>query len=477
MDTGHYIRSIQLDYAKTEVKMELAGRETLVVGFGKTGKELCRFLLNRGAHVTVSEKRDAGQLSGKIGFWQKRGVVFETGGHQKETFLGADIIIPSPGVPRIPELEEAIAEGVEVLSEIELAFRFLRGRVVGITGTNGKSTTATLSNNILHDGGIKSRLAGNIGTPLIKFVEESEDDHIYVTELSSFQLEYVEQFRSYISVLLNISPDHLDWHGSFTDYFQAKKNLLELQNKEDITILNRDDPLIWDLKDKARPKVFGFSRNQRVSPGCFIENKWIVCTNGKEERVIPIDDIPLHGIHNQENVMSSTLIGFLFGIPPVKMKETIKTFQSLEHRLEEVATLRNVVFYNDSKATNVGAALKSLESFDRKIILILGGRDKGGNFALLKKALEERVKKILLIGEATEKIASALQTNKGIPMEPVSSLREAVERGFAAASPGEVVLLAPACTSFDMFRNFEDRGRVFKREVYRFMERLKNQEK
>ncbi len=457
--------------------MELAGKGILVVGFGKTGEELCRFLLNREAHVTVSEKRTADEFSEKIKFWQKKGVAFETGGHRKETFLNADIIVPSPGVPRIPEIEEAIAEGVEVLSEIELAFRLLKGRVVGITGTNGKSTTATLSHNILCEGGMKSKLAGNIGTPLISFVDKSKDDHIYVTELSSFQLEYVKQFRSYISVLLNISPDHLDWHGSFANYFKAKKHLLELQEKEDIAILNRDDPLIWDLKEEARPKVFGFSRSHRVMPGCFIDKEWIVCTNGKEERVIPISDIPLHGIHNQENVMSSTLIGFLFGIPPVAMKETIKAFQSLEHRLEEVATLENVTFYNDSKATNVGATLKSLESFDRKIILILGGRDKGGNFELLNKAVEEQVKKILLIGEATEKIARALKKKDGTPMESVSSLREAVELGFEAAAPGDIVLLAPACTSFDMFKNFEERGRVFKREVFRLIDRVKTRGK
>ena len=457
--------------------MELEGRETLIVGFGKTGEELCRFLLNQGAHVTVSEKRETGQFSEKIDFWQDRGVVFETGGHKKETFLRSDLIFPSPGVPRIPEIEEAMAKGVEVLSEIELAFRFLKGRVVGITGTNGKSTTTTLSNKILHDGGIKSYLAGNIGTPLISYVEESEDDHIYVTELSSFQLEYVKQFRAYISVLLNLSPDHLDWHGSFTDYFEAKKHLLKLQDKEDITILNRDDPLVWDLREDIKPKIFGFSRSHRVVPGCFIEREWIVCTNGKEERIIHIGGIPLQGVHNQENVMSSILIGFLFGIPAPTMRKTVRSFQSLEHRLEEVATFQGVVFYNDSKATNVGATLKSLQSFDRKIILILGGRDKGGNFELLKKPVEERVKKILLIGEAKEKIAHALKSDIGIPMESVSSLKQAVEQGFTAASPGEIVLLAPACTSFDMFQSFEERGRVFKQEVFALMDRVNTQGK
>jgi UDP-N-acetylmuramoylalanine--D-glutamate ligase len=455
--------------------MELKGRETLIVGFGKTGEELCHFLLNRGAHVTVSEQREAEQLSEKIGFWKDRGVVFETGGHHRETFLSAHMIFPSPGVPMIAELEEAMAKGVEVLSEIELAFRFLKGRVVGITGTNGKSTTTTLSNNILHDGGIKSHLAGNIGTPLISYVEESEDDHIYVTELSSFQLEYVQQFRAYISVLLNVSPDHLDWHGSFTNYFEAKKHLLDLQDKEDITILNRDDPLVWNLRGEIKPKVFGFSRSHRVTPGCFIEKDWIVCTNGKEERIIHKSDIPLRGVHNQENVMSSVLIGFLFGVSSQGMRETIKSFEGLEHRLEEVASLQNVVFYNDSKATNVGATLKSLQSFDRKIILILGGRDKGGNFELLKKTVEERVKKVLLIGEAKEKIARALKNGNDVPLESVSSLREAVEQSFAAASPGEIVLLAPACTSFDMFQNFEERGQEFKREIFALIDRVKTQ--
>ncbi len=455
--------------------MELKGRETLIVGFGKTGEELCRFLLNQGAHVTVSEQREAEQLSEKIGFWKDRGVVFETGGHHKETFLSAHMIFPSPGVPIIAELKEAMAKGVEVLSEVELAFRFLKGRIVGITGTNGKSTTTTLSNKILHDGGIKSHLAGNIGTPLISYVEESEGDHIYVTELSSFQLEYVQQFRAYISVLLNVSPDHLDWHGSFANYFEAKKHLLDLQDEEDITILNRDDPLVWNLRGEIKSKVFGFSQSHRVTPGCFIEKDWIVCTNGKEERIIHKSDIPIRGAHNQENVMSSMLIGFLFGVSSQGMRETIKSFEGLEHRLEEVASLQNVVFYNDSKATNVGATLKSLQSFDRKIILILGGRDKGGNFELLKKPVEEHVKKVLLIGEAKEKIARALKNGNEVPLESVSSLREAVEQGFAAASPGEIVLLAPACTSFDMFQNFEERGQEFKREIFALIDRVKTQ--
>jgi len=455
--------------------MELTGRETLVVGFGKTGEELCRFLLNRGASVTVSEKRDARALSEKMGFWKERGVRFETGGHRIETFLASDMIVPSPGVPKILEIEAAIEKGIQVISEIELAHTFLKGRVIGITGTNGKSTTATLAHELLHREGIRSYLAGNIGIPLISYVEESLDDHIYVTELSSFQLEYVVRFKAFVSVFLNLSPDHLDWHGNFSEYFAAKKNLLKLQDVEDFCILNRDDPPVWELSKTIKPKVYGFSRSHKVVPGCFIEKEWIVCSNGREEKIIQPGKIPLKGVHNLENVMSAVLIGFLFRVPPPAMRETIQAFKGLEHRLEEVANLQGVLFYNDSKATNVGATLKSLESFKTNIILILGGRDKGGQFELLKKPVKERVKKILLIGEAKEKIAQALKTDNGKPMDFVSTLREAVEQGFKAASPGEVVLLAPACTSFDMFQNYEERGRIFKGEVLRLKDRVKTQ--
>lgn len=452
--------------------MEIKGRDVLIVGFGKTGEELCRFLLSQGAHVTVSEKRSIEQLPKKIDYWQQQGVVFEMGGHRTKTFLNAQLIIPSPGVPKIPELELAMANGVKILSEVEFAFPFLKGRVVGITGTNGKSTTATLSHKILKEGGINAFLAGNIGTPLISFVPESKDDHVYVTELSSFQLEYVQRFKACLSVLLNVSPDHLDWHGSFAHYFQAKKHLFAPQGAKDIAILNRDDPLVWDLRGTIRPKVYGFSRHHRVSPGCFIEQEWIVFADRAEERVIRTSDIPLPGVHNQENVMSSILIGLLFGIPASKLRETITGFYGLEHRLEEVATLRGVVFYNDSKATNVSATLKSLQSFNQKIVLILGGRDKGGDFGQLRKPVTEQVKKVILLGEAKEKIAGAIKNKNGVPMEFVSSLKEAVEKSFAAAAPGEIVLLAPGCTSFDMFHDFEERGRVFKHEVFALKEKI-----
>lgn len=443
--------------------MDLEEKRVLVVGLGRTGEALCRFLLDHGSSVFVSEKKRPEELAAKISFWKEKGVEVEVGGHSQETFLQADLIVLSPGVPWLPELEAAKEKGIKIISEIELASRFLKGKIVGISGSNGKSTTATLTHKILKEGGLKAYLAGNIGIPLISFVEGSEGDQVYVTELSSFQLKFIEKFRASISVLLNITPDHLDWHPSFEDYRDSKKNLLASQGQGDCAILNRDDPLVWPLRKQAKFEVYGFSRKHKVSPGCFLRGDWIVLSNTKEEELIRASEIPLFGIHNQENIMASALVGNILSIPLFKIKGSIKSFQGLEHRLEKVTTFKGIDFYNDSKATNVDATLKSIQSFDKKIILILGGRDKGGDFKKLKKPIKKRVKEIVLIGEAREKIQNSL---KGIiPMKTASSMEEAVSLGYSLAEPGDVVLLAPACTSFDMFQNFEERGMVFKQKV------------
>jgi UDP-N-acetylmuramoylalanine--D-glutamate ligase len=443
--------------------MNLEGKRVLVVGLGNTGEALCSFLLQHGSQVKVSEKKNPEEMGQKISSWEQKGVTVEAGKHNQKSFMEAELIVPSPGVPWLPELEAARANGVKIISEIELAYKFLKGKIVGITGSNGKSTTATLTQKILEEGGLKTYLAGNIGTPLISFVNNSQDDHIYVTEISSFQLEHTEQFRVSVSVLLNISPDHLDWHPSFADYYEAKKKIIVSQRESDIAILNRDDPLVWALKKEGKFQVYAFSRKGKVSPGCFLNGDWIVLSNKKEEKLIRTSVIPLLGIHNQENIMASALVGHILGIPPSRIKGPIKSFRGLEHRLERVTAIRGVDFYDDSKATNVDATSKSIQSFERNIILILGGRDKGGDFKKLRKPVKENVKSIILLGEAKEKIKNAL---KGIvPMETVSSLGEAVRFGYSQAKPREVVLLAPACTSFDMFQNFEERGDVFKREV------------
>lgn len=449
--------------------MNLSEKKVLVVGLEKTGEALCAFLLHQGAQVKVSEKRNPEELGNKILSWEKKGITIEAGGHELHSFLEADLIIPSPGVPFLPVLKKARDRGVKIISEIELAHRFLRGKIVGITGSNGKSTTATLTSNILKDGGVKAFLAGNIQTPLISFVEQSLPDHVYVTELSSFQLKHIEQFKVNVSVILNISPDHLDWHKTFEDYYESKKNLIVNQGKNEIAILNRDDSLVWSLVKNAEFKIYAFSRKDRVARGCYLHKNSIILSEKQPRTLMKISEIPLKGTHNQENVMASALVGLIFGISLSSIRKSIKSFRGLEHRLEKVLSLGEIEFYNDSKATNVDAALKSIQSFDKKIVLIMGGRDKGGDFQKLKKPIKEKVKHLILMGEARGKIQKAFEN--AIPTNLASSLKEAVQLGFSVATPGEIILLAPACTSFDMFKNFEERGTVFKQEVFRLKEK------
>jgi UDP-N-acetylmuramoylalanine--D-glutamate ligase len=443
--------------------MELHGIKALVVGLGRTGEAVCDFLNRQGAEVKISEKSRPEDIRKKIGVWRKKGIEVEAGGHKLQSFLDADLIIPSPGVPYIPELEEARKKGREIISEIELAYRFLNGKIVGITGTNGKSTTATLSHKILHDAGLHSHLAGNIGTPLIQFVDKSQPDDIFVTELSSFQLRYVKKFRAAISLFLNISADHLDWHTDFDDYYGAKKNLLLTQKEEDAAILNRDYPKVWALRQMGKFKVYAFSQKGKVSQGCWIQENWIILENEIQEKLMQVARTSLFGIHNRENIMASALVGHVLGIPASSIRKSIIGFKGLEHRLEKVGNLGQVEFYNDSKATNIDASIKSIQSFTSPISLILGGRDKGGDFVQLREPVQKIVKTIVLIGEASDKIQKSL--NGTVPIKKALDLREAVHLAYSSAFPKGVVLLAPGCTSFDMFQNFEERGKAFKKEV------------
>ncbi len=446
--------------------MEVAGKKILVVGLGKTGEALTRFLLRRQARVTISEIRKEDELGKRARFWREKGVAIEFGRHDRRTFLASDLIIPSPGAAALPELRSAARAGVKVISEIELASGFLNGRIVGITGTNGKSTTATLAHQILKAAGLKSFLAGNIGTPLISFVERSREDHIFVTEISSFQLEHIDRFKADISVFLNISLNHLDWHDSFETYFQAKKKLVLGQGETDIAILNRDDRLVRRLAGEIRARIYFFSRRQAVGRGCYLDDGDLIFRDeGRKTRLMKSAEIPLPGGHNTENGMAAALVGHCLAVSARSIRSSIRSFSGLEHRLEKVLTFRGVEFVNDSKATTVDAAIKALQSFDRTVVLILGGRDKGADFSLLRPSVRNKVKKIILLGEARQKIKKALRGT--VPMEEAGSLREAVRKSYNAASPGEMVLLAPACTSFDMFENFEARGRAFKREVGR----------
>ncbi len=451
--------------------MELKNKKVVVVGFARTGQALCDFLLEQGvASLTVSDKKPENQLE-KVAEYKKKGVLFDCGGHRLDLFLSADLVVLSPGVPPLPEIIEAREKGVRVISEIELAYDFLQGRIIGITGSNGKSTTTTLIYQMLKNSGLRVHLTGNIGRPLISFVRKSRPGDIIVTEISSFQLEFTEKFRTDIAVFLNISPNHLDWHKTFENYINAKKKLFEQQQPGDRTILNRDDRILWSWHREKRTELYAFSRKHQVPRGCYLKDSTIWLKLEEELPVIKTGDIKLRGVHNLENVMAAALASYLAGARLSAIRQTIKKFRGLEHRLEEVRTINGVLFVNDSKATTVAATIKAVESYSRPIVLILGGRDKGGDFSPLRRALKNRVRKILLIGEAREKIKKALAG--AFPMEEVSSFRELVERAYQAARPGDVVLLAPACTSWDMFRDFEERGRVFKKEVNCLARKLK----
>jgi UDP-N-acetylmuramoylalanine--D-glutamate ligase len=451
--------------------MELGGKNVLIVGFERTGAAMARFLVDRGARVRVTDKKPAGAFGDQLASFAARGVAFEMGGHRRETFLAADLIVPSPGVPPIPEILAARAKGVPVLAEIELAYLFLRGRIVAITGSNGKSTTTTLVHRILRDAGRRAHRAGNIGTPLVSFVDRSRDDDIYVTEISSFQLEYTERFTPALAALLNVSENHIDWHGTFDRYFAAKAKLIRRLGPQGLAVLNRDDARVWGLRAETRARVYGFSRRRRPARGAFLDHGWVVVRDGAAARIAPAGRIALPGAHNLENVLAAAMIGRLLDVPPASIGRTILAFRGLEHRLEDVLTVRGVRFVNDSKATTVAATLKALDSFDRPVVLVLGGRGKGGDFSPLRAAVRKRVRSVVLIGEAADKIEKVL--GGAAPVVRAASYREVVRTAFGLARRGDIVLLAPACTSWDMFRNFEERGRTFKREVRLLAARLR----
>jgi len=446
--------------------MQLEGRRALVVGLARTGQAVARFLAARGARVTASEQRPESAVNGEVAALRKLGVEVELGGHRESSFLAADLIVPSPGVPlSLPALAKAKEKGIEVVSELELAWRFLRGTVVAVTGSNGKTTTVTLLGRIFAEAGRRVQVGGNIGTPLITLVESATDDTVHVVEVSSFQLEAVTSFRPRVAALLNITPDHLDRHSSMGDYVAAKARLFGFQQGDDFAIFNADDRTCAELSPEVRAQRFWFSRQRRLDVGTFVENGWLCYRNSPSasEQVLPREEIRLKGQHNLENVLAATCAARVLEVAPERIRAAVAAFEGVEHRLEFVAEIDGVRWFNDSKATNVDAALKAIDAFEGNLIVILGGKDKGSPYTPLAASLRERARHALAIGAARDKIAAELAG--AVPLERVETLHEAVLRAAALARPGDTVLLAPACASFDQFENFEHRGRVFKDEV------------
>jgi UDP-N-acetylmuramoylalanine--D-glutamate ligase len=445
--------------------IELRNKRVLVIGLARTGVATALFCAARGARVKATETRTEKDLGEAVVALRKAGVALELGGHRQELILEADLIIPSPGVPAdAPLLESARAKGVTIWSEIELACRFLKGRLIGITGSNGKTTTTSLIEHILRSARFSTILAGNIGTPLISFVEKTSEKTITVAELSSFQLELIEKFRPNISVFLNLTPDHLDRHHTLESYGAAKARIFENQTESDSAVLNADDPGTTPYAP-AKPQVLWFSRKQRVAQGAFVkESEILFRREGAEEAVLKLSDIPLAGAHNVENVLAAVAATRLAGAELAAIAKGVRSFAGVEHRLEFVAEIGGVRFYNDSKATNVDATLKGLDAFPGRILIILGGKDKGSDYTVLQAPLREKAILALLIGAAADKIEK--QIAGSVAIEQAGSLERAVETAAHAARAGDVVLLAPACASFDQFHNYEHRGRVFKDLVH-----------
>ena len=453
--------------------IELRGKRVLVVGLARTGVATSLFCAARGAVVTATDARTENEIGAEIAKLREAGVALELGGHQERTFLAQDLIIPSPGVPAdAPLLQSARGKGITVWSEIELAYRFLKGKLIGITGSNGKTTTTSLVEHILKSAGFSTILAGNIGTPLIVCVEASRDDTATVVELSSFQLELIETFRPNIAVFLNLTSDHLDRHGTMKAYGAAKARLFENQTAEDFSILNADDPATTPYAP-TRPQLLWFSRKQRVAEGAYLRGEEIVFRHaGVEEAVMKRGEIPLAGAHNLENVLAAVSATRIAGAGAAAIAKGVRSFAGVEHRLEFVAEIGGVRFYNDSKATNVDATLKALDAFPGRILVILGGKDKGSDYTLLQKTLREKAILALLVGAAAEKIEK--QIAGSVAVEHAGTLERAVEIASHAAQPGDVVLLAPACASFDQFQNYEHRGRTFKELVAQLEHRSAN---
>ena len=450
--------------------MELVGRKSLVLGAGKSGVASAKFLADRGAVVAVHDKKPVEEWSEEARSLNKSNNVGLMSGDIPSWLLDQiDLVVISPGIPTntIPARYVDRKDG-EVIGEVELAYRFMKGRIVGITGSNGKTTTTTLIGELLKNAGIKTQVGGNIGTPLLTLAESSTDDTWTVAELSSFQLETIKDFRANVALCLNVTPNHLDRYDSFADYAAAKHRIFLNQTADDVAVLSADDEVTASWETGLKGNVVFFSVKKELDEGLFLSGRDLICrSNGKEKILTTRDQIFLRGLHNVENVLAACAAGLACGADPESMRETVADFKGVEHRIEFVAEIEGVKFYNDSKATSVDATSKALEALSDgqgRTVVILGGRGKNAPYAPLLEFIGS-VRAIVLIGEDADNIESQLRGH--VDMIRADSMEQAVEKGFRNARAGDAVLLAPACASFDMFRSFEHRGEVFKAQVHK----------
>lgn len=442
----------------------VAGRRVVVVGAARSGMAAADLLLSRGALVTVTDRRP--HIEGAEAL-ARRGAALELGHHEEATLAGADLVVVSPGVPPdLPALVRTRESGVEVIGELELAWRWLRGRVVAVTGTKGKSTTATIVGRMLEAEGRRVVVGGNIGVPLSAQVEASTPDTIHVVEVSSFQLEAATSFRPWIALWLNLTDDHLDRHGSIGAYAAAKARIFAHQRPGDWAVVNADDPHVMAASESLASTRVLFAASGRIAEGFVLDGDWIVRrTATAVEPLVPVSAVELAGRHMLGNVLAATAVAAVAGAAPAAMARGLRGFRGLEHVMEPAGTVGGVRFVNDSKATNVEAACRAIESFDRDVVAIVGGRFKGGSLRDLREPLRGRGRAVVAIGEAAPRVREALADL--LPVVDAASMAEAVAAAYAAAAPGGVVLLAPACASFDWFEDYAERGRAFKEEVRR----------
>jgi UDP-N-acetylmuramoylalanine--D-glutamate ligase len=441
--------------------IEVAGKKVVVIGAGKSGISSVKLLLKKGANVILSEIKN----SSKIQEFKKLNVKIEVGKHSKEIIKSAEFIIVSPGVPlNIDVIKYAKKLGIPILSEIELGYQFFNGKIIGITGTKGKSTTVMLTYQILKSAGLPVALGGNIGIPLTSIVEK-KGVNIIVAEISSFQLESIIEFRPYISAITNITLDHMDRYNNFQSYLEAKSKILVNQTNNDYSILNYENKFSYILANMTKAKRIFFSSKRKIDNGVWLENNEIFTNiHNKIDSIINVEEIKIKGQHNIENAMIAIAISYLFNIKKEIIRKVLSSFKGLPHREEFVTKINGVTFINNSQGTNIDAVEKSLSTYDSPIILIAGGRNKGGNFEKLKKIVKEKVKFIFAIGEAKDEIAKSLGNVTRIIKS--SSLEEAVYEAYKNSKEGDIVLLSPGCASFDMFKNYEERGEIFKKIVY-----------
>lgn len=452
--------------------MKLPQSKVLVIGLGKSGVAAAEKLNSLGATVIATDSSTGAEIKKAALSLKNRGIKIYLGEHDCSLLNEIDLIVVSPGIPiRTPILKEAKKRKVLIWSEVELAYRLTDSKIIGITGTNGKTTTTTLIGSILKQGGYAVIVAGNIGFPLVKAIDEATRETTIVTELSSFQLETIVEFHPFISVLLNITEDHLDWHTDFKDYAEAKARIFLNQTTDDYAVINYDDEVVRNVSSKVRANLVPLSKRVRLANGIYLKDSKIIAGFKGDLEICRAEELKIKGEHNLDNAMASVGAALVAGVDKDDIRKALVAFEGLKHRIEFVATVGDVAFYNDSKATNPDATVKALTAFDSPIILLLGGRSKGNSFEPIAKVIDEKVRKVVVFGESEKEIKETLK-NHSVEILSVRDLKEAVEVAYAQTQPEDVVLLSPACASFDMFSNYKERGEVFKRAVLALKERV-----